>query len=126
MWAASIQSSGYCVGVGLYYLLSPAVHVLVIGAIANVIAISVSFATYKRFVFRTHDHWLQEYLRSYVVYGGMAVVSIVTLWILVDAVRLPIWLAQALSIVITVVISYLGHSRYTFGLATDVEAGQSK
>jgi putative flippase GtrA len=117
---------GYCLGVGLYYLLSPAVHVLAIGAIANVIAISVSFTTYKLFVFRTRERWLEEYLRSYVVYGGMALVSIVALWVLVDAMRLPIWLAQAMSIIITIVISYLGHSRYTFGLATDAEAGQSK
>jgi len=117
---------GYCLGVGLYYLLSPAVHVLVIGAIVNVIAISVSFATYKLFVFRTHAHWLEEYLRSYVVYGGMALVSIVALWILVDGFALPIWLAQAFAILITIVISYLGHSRYTFAFARDPEAGQSK
>lgn len=116
---------GYCLGVGLYYLMSPAVHILVIGAIANVLAISVSFTTYKLFVFRTHGRWLGEYLRSYVVYGGMAVVSVVVLWVLVDGLHLPIWLAQALSILITVVISYLGHSRYTFRFVKDAATGQS-
>jgi putative flippase GtrA len=110
----------------MYYLLSPQLHILAIGAIANVLAISFSFTTYKLFVFQTHARWFEEYLRSYLVYGGMAVVSIVLLWILVDGLHLPIWVAQALSILITVVISYMGHSRYTFRLGTDVEAGRSK
>jgi putative flippase GtrA len=117
---------GYCLGVGLYYLLSPALHILMIGAIANILAISVSFTTYKLFVFRTRGRWREEYLRGYVVYGGMALVGIVLLWILVDGLHLHIWLAQALSIAITVVISYVGHSQYTFHLASDAEARQSK
>ena len=56
---------GYLIGVGLLYELSPAVHVLVVGAIANVLAITVSFTTYKLFVFQTHGRWIEEYLRSY-------------------------------------------------------------
>jgi putative flippase GtrA len=108
---------GYVIGVGLLYGLSPAVHVLVIGAIANVLAITVSFTTYKLFVFQTRGRWIEEYVRSYLVYGSMAVVGTLLLWILVDGMRLSIWLAQGLAVVLTVVISYLGHSRYTFSAA---------
>lgn len=114
---------GYVLGVGLYSLLAPRLHILLIGVLSNVLAISFSFVAYKRFVFRTHGNWLREYLRSYTVYGGMALLSILALWVLVDGLRLPIAVAQALAIGITVVASYLGHSRYTFRPAQDVELG---
>ena len=112
---------GYSLGVGLYYVLSPTLHILLIGAISSVLAISVSFTTYKLFVFRTRGHWLTEYLRSYVIYGGMALLGIILLWVLVDSMQLPIWLAQGVSILITVVISYVGHARFTFRLTSDSE-----
>jgi putative flippase GtrA len=70
--------------------------------------------TYKMFVFQTKGNWLAEYLRTYLVYGGIAIVGIGLLWILVDGLVLPFWIAQGLVIAVTVVISYLSHSRFTF------------
>lgn len=105
---------GYSLGVGLYLVLSPLLHILVIGVIANILAITISFTAYRRFVFRTHGHWLGEYLRSYVVYGGTAVFGIMLLWLLVDGLGMPIWVAQGIAILLTVIVSYLGHARFTF------------
>lgn len=115
---------GYSAGVGLYYLLSPQFHIVAIGLLANVMAISFSFITYKLLVFRTHGHWLAEYMRSYVVYGGMALLGIGLLWIFVDGLRVTIWMAQGLVIAMTVAISYLGHSRYTFRNPKDMQEGR--
>lgn len=105
---------GYSLGVGLYLALSPILHILVIGVIGNILAITVSFTTYKCFVFRTSGHWLLEYLRSYVVYGGSAVIGIFLLWLLVDGLKLPIWYAQGITILLTIIFSYVGHAGYTF------------
>lgn len=105
---------GYGLGVGLYLALADRLHILVIGLIANVLAISFSFTSYKYLVFRSPGHWLAEYLRSYLVYGGSAVVGIMLLWLLVDGLRLPIWLAQGVAMSMTIVASYLGHDRFTF------------
>lgn len=105
---------GYGITVGLYLALSDTLHITLIGTIANVLAISMAFATYKVFVFRSHGNWLAEYLRSYVVYGGTAVVGIALLWLLVDGLHIKIWFAQGALILITVVISYIGHARFTF------------
>lgn len=105
---------GYGLGVGLYLTLADRLHILVIGVIANILAISVSFTTYKYLVFRSPGRWLMEYLRSYLVYGGSALVGIMLLWLLVDGLHMPIWLAQGLAMLITVVASYLGHDRFTF------------
>ncbi len=105
---------GYGVGVGLYNILSPTMHVLIIGTIANVLSISMSFLTYKLFVFKTKGSWLREYVRTYIVYGGASLLGILLLWLLVDGAGLKIWLAQAGVIVVTVVVSFTGHSRFTF------------
>jgi putative flippase GtrA len=105
---------GYGVGVGLYITLSSQLHVTVIATISNVIAISMSFLTYKLFVFKTTGNWLLEYGRSYLVYGSMALLSVALLWILVDYLEVDIYSAQALIIVITVGTSYLGHKFITF------------
>jgi putative flippase GtrA len=105
---------GYSLGVWLYLTLSPTLHILVIAIIGNILGITISFSTYKLIVFRTRGHWLSEYLRSYLVYGGSALIGIMLLWYLVDGLRLPIWLAQGLVILLTVITSFLGHDRFTF------------
>jgi len=105
---------GYACGVGLYLWLSPRLHIGLIGAIANVIAITMSFTTYKLFVFKTRGGWLQEYMKSYVVYGAAALFSIASLWVFVDLMGISIWIGQALAIGLTVVVSYFGHAWFTF------------
>lgn len=105
---------GYMVSVGLYYLLSEYIHLIAIALMAHFLAISMAFLTYKLFVFQTSGNWWKEYTRSYLVYGNTVVVSIGLLWVMVDYMAVPFWLAQGLIILITVILSYIGHSRYTF------------
>lgn len=105
---------GYFVTVGLYYTLRSHLHIVVIGVIANVVCITVSFMTYKLFVFNSSGSWWREYLRCYIVYGGSALIGIAGLWLLVNVLGVPFWLAQGLLMVISVVISFAGHDRFTF------------
>ena len=85
-----------------------------IGLLVNIVTISVSFLTYKLFVFKTSGNWWAEYLKAYVVYGTLALLSVFILWILVDVYKVTIWLAQGLLVIVTVIISYVGHSNITF------------
>lgn len=105
---------GYFVSVLLYYLLHKHFHLVAIAVLGNVIAITMAFMTYKVFVFQTKGSWLPEYLRAYVVYGGTAILGIGLLWVLVDNLTIPFWIAQGLVMAVTVVISYISHSRFTF------------
>ena len=105
---------GYGIGVGSYLLLASHLPILLIGVIGNVIAISISFVTYKIFVFKTQGQWLTEYAKAFVVYGAMALLGIALLWLLVGHLQLSIWIAQGIIIGATVVISYLSHARFTF------------
>ena len=105
---------GYSIGVGLYKALESNLNIVWIGVISNILSITVSFLSYKILVFKTKGMWLTEYMKSYIVYGGIAVIGIFCLWLFVDKMKISIWLAQALVIGMTVIISYVGHSRFTF------------
>ena len=105
---------GYGLMVVIYDQYKEQAHILLLGAICNVISITMSFVTYKLFVFRTHGDWIGEWMRSFVVYGGAALLSMTLLWVLVDFIQMNIFFAQALAIVIVVTASYIGHAAYTF------------
>ena len=105
---------GYSISTGFYYLFSKQVHIIVLLVAANVFAISMAFLTYKFFVFQTKGNWWREYILSYLVYGATASIGIVMLWLMVDFAAIPFWIAQGGVIMITVIFSYMGHSRFTF------------
>jgi putative flippase GtrA len=112
---------GYAIGVAIYQLLADSMHIVGIGIFANIVTITFSFLTYKTLVFRTQGQWLQEYLKAYVVYGGVAVFGIFLLWIFVNTMGISIWLAQGLVILLTVATSYIGHARFTFRAKAPVD-----
>ena len=114
-------------GYGLYalltYLLTPLIPYAYMAAalLGTVVCITVSFLGYKIFVFRTKGNFLREYLRSYVVYGTSTLVNLVLLPVLVAVLNLYVeppvyspYIAGAILTVGTVVVSFIGHQRYTF------------
>lgn len=106
--------AGYFIGVSVYKVLGENFGIVWVGIASNILSITVSFLTYKILVFRTKGKWLMEYLKAYLVYGGAALVGIFFLWIFVDLMKMSIWFAQALAIGLTVIFSYVGHSKFTF------------
>jgi putative flippase GtrA len=105
---------GYTVGTGFYYLFSKHIHIIIVLILANFFTITMAFLTYKLFVFQTKGNWGMEYARSYLVYGTTALLSIIMLWLMVDFMAISFWIAQALMIVLTVIVSYNGHAHFTF------------
>ena len=105
---------GYFIGIAIYKALGNDLGIIWVGILSNMITITVSFLSYKTLVFRTKGMWLIEYLKSYMIYGGIAVISIFFLWLFVEKMNISIWLSQALVMGVTVIISYLGHPRFTF------------
>ena len=55
-----------------------------------------------------------DFLRFESVYVVMFAANALLLWLLVDGARLPSFLAQALCLVVTTVMSYLGHKFFSF------------
>lgn len=105
---------GYSVMVALYEIFSPSLNIIFIAILANVAAITMAFLTYKCFVFHTKGNWFLEYVKSYLVYGSLTVLNIFLTWLLVEQMGISIWISQGICIPIAVVISYVGHSRFTF------------
>ena len=105
---------GYSLAVLLFLALTDKLHTVIIALIANFFAILMSFTTYKIFVFRSRGNWRREFIRAFMVYGNMALTSIGLLWILIDIIKLNIWLSQALTLVLTVSLSYFLHKKFTF------------
>lgn len=89
--------------------------------VSTVINISVSFITYKLFVFRTRGNALKEYLRSLLVYLPNLVISAVLI-APITALFLHIqlthqyapYVAQAILVAGSVIFSFLGHKHITF------------
>ena len=98
----------------LFFTLADSLHTVLIGILATVINIAQSFFVHKIFVFRTKGNWLIEFYRCYVVYGVTSIVSIGLLWLFIDLMLISIFLAQALVMLLTFAITYLGHIKYTF------------
>lgn len=108
--------AGYLIGVGAYKFLFDIIGIWGVGLVANLLAITFSFLTYKLLVFKTSGKWLVEYLKCYVVYGTMALVGMLLLWAFVEKMQVSIWLAQAMVMMCTFFLSYLGHKKFTFAV----------
>lgn len=105
---------GYLIALGVYPSLRDIFHILAIGVIINMLSINFSFLTYKLLVFRTRGNWLSEYLKSYLVYGVAAILGVALLWLLVEGLSMPFWIAQAITVIVVGVFSYLSHRLFTF------------
>jgi putative flippase GtrA len=105
---------GYLATILLYYSLEHNFHIVIILIIANVLSITVSFFTYKFFVFKSTNFWFFEYLRSYAVYGTSIIIGLVGVWALVDVMGVPFWLAQTGLLIVSVSVSFFGHKNFTF------------
>lgn len=115
---------GYSVFAGLTYALTGHVPYayMVANVLSNVVAITVAYVGYKLFVFKTRGNYLREYLRFYVVYGAAMLLGLALLPVFVTLVGLLLprpalvpYVAQALVIPVTVLSSFVGHKRYSFG-----------
>jgi putative flippase GtrA len=94
---------------------------LLAAILSNLIAITVAFLGYKWFVFRTRGNYLIEWIRCMGVYGSSMLIGLAGLSILVPILRrnlhrpvLAPYIAAAIMMTVTVVISFLGHKNISF------------
>jgi len=90
-------------------------------AVSTIINITVSFLSYKAFVFRTHGNYIEEYLRSLLVYLPSLIISTTAVAPLTILLRqlllrptLAPYIAQGGVIVFSMITSFLGHKHITF------------
>ena len=70
---------------------------------------------YKPLDVKTRNtNWINEYMRSYVVYGVKGLFGIFILWLTIEIFKWNIYISHGLSMISTVLITYKGHKSYTF------------
>lgn len=92
------------------------------GVLSSVLNITFSFLNYKWFVFKTAGNYLGEWLRCLLVYSSGIALGAVLLPVTVFAIRrltsadasAP-YIAGALLMGVNVVVSFLGHKKFSFG-----------
>ncbi|MBC7596078.1 MAG: GtrA family protein [Kineosporiaceae bacterium] len=90
-------------------------------AFAHVFSVLCAFVLYRRLVFRVHGHVWRDLGRFELVYLVSISINFVLLPLLVEVGHLPPLLAQASIIFVTTLISYFGHTRFSFRRAAKPE-----
>lgn len=106
---------GYFIGILNYILFYKLIGIFFLSLLNNILSITFSFLTYKYFVFKTKNKFfLSEYLKSYIVYGLAFIVGTFFLWLTLEVIKFDIFLAQFITIGLTVIFSYIGNNYFTF------------
>lgn len=105
---------GYLCFYGLYLLAANRVHYLIVTAVAHFINIMQAYVMHRWLVFRSDDKIAMEFLRFNASYVGTFVFGLLAMLLLVETASLSPPVAQAVVILMNVILSYVLHSRVTF------------
>jgi putative flippase GtrA len=81
---------------------------------AHVVAVLIAFVLYRFVVFKVRGHVLADLWRFETVYLSALAVNFVVLPLLVEIAHLPVLLAQAMIVLVTSLMSWVGHKHYSF------------
>jgi putative flippase GtrA len=96
-------------------------HYLAALACAHVVSVLFAFVLYRFVVFRVRGHVLADLWRFETVYLAALAVNFVLLPVLVEFVHLKVLLAQALIVLVTSLMSWMGHKHYSFRRSSSPE-----
>jgi putative flippase GtrA len=102
------------VGYGLFAVFLLFFPYLVSLYLSYAVAVSLAFVLHRRFTFRVRGNVLVDFVRFVGVYVVSLAVNSVVLPVLVELVGLHPLLAQGVALVITTLISYVGHKWFSF------------
>lgn len=114
------------VGYGLFVLVQGLIgsHVSYFGSllIAHIGASLLAFFLYRHWVFRVRGNLTVDFLRFQLVYVVPLLANLLALPILVALIGIDVYLAQALIVLVTSVVSYVGHKFFSFRRRIDALA----
>ena len=83
-------------------------------ALSYVVGITLAFVLYRRFVFPVRGHLLRDFARFVSVYLVAIGINAASLPLLVEFVRVPPLCAQLMILVVTTLLSFFGHKKFSF------------
>jgi putative flippase GtrA len=108
---------GYAVFAALYLAAGQRIGYLGSLYISYVVGVSLAFVLHRRVTFRAHEtggNPVLDFLRFASVYVVSLAVNTIGLPLLVELGHLPALGAQAIMVVVTTIISYVGHKYFSF------------
>jgi putative flippase GtrA len=88
-------------------------------------SIVLAFFLYRRFVFHVSGHLFGDFVRFVGVYAVSIGINLLTLPTLVEVVHVPVLISQALILVVTTLVSFFGHKRFSFRRAALADPNSS-
>lgn len=110
---------GYLCFYGLYLLAANRVHYLIVTAAAHSINIVQAYVMHRWLVFRSDAKVPSEFMRFNASYIGTFLFGLLAMFLLVEVAALSPPVAQAIVILMNVILSYVLHSRVSFRAASD-------
>ncbi len=110
---------GYVSFYVLYLLAADRLHYLIIAVIAHFVAVTQSYVMQRRLVFRSAAPVPREFMRFNASLIGTLLFGLLTMALLVEAAGMSPLIAQAIVILLSVMLSYLLHSRLSFDPSAD-------
>ncbi|MCF8198589.1 MAG: GtrA family protein [Sulfuritalea sp.] len=110
---------GYLSFYVIYLLTADRLHYLIIAILAHFVAVTQSYIMQRHVVFRSGAPVTIEFLRFNASHIGTLLFGLLSIYILVDAADLAPLAAQAIVILVSVILSYLLHSRISFAPTAD-------
>lgn len=107
---------GYSVFAVLWMLWGQSLHYIVILTLSHIIAVTNAYFGYRILVFRKKGDGWQDFFRFNMVYVGAFVFNVLALPILIEVGNFHPLVAQGVLVMMTTVMSYLLHRRFSFRL----------
>lgn len=118
------------VGYGLFVFVQRLIgdHVSYFGSvlIAHLGASLLAFFLYRHWVFRVRGNLIVDFLRFQLVYVAPLLANLLALPFLVAVAGINVYVAQAMIVVVTSVVSYVGHKFFSFRRPIDALADPLK
>ena len=103
------------VGYGLYALfLSIGINYLLANTLSTILGVIHSYLWNRFYTFRSHEKASREIVKFASVYGVSYVIGMMTLALFKSVLNIDPYIAGLLNLVITTLISYVGHNKFSF------------
>jgi putative flippase GtrA len=110
---------GYLCFYVLYLLAAGRVHYLIIAIVAHVINVIQAYVMQRRLVFRSQAQIANEFLRFNASLVTTFLFNLLAMYVLVETTALSPLAAQAIVILASLILTYVLHSRISFGRSSD-------
>ncbi len=104
---------GYMIFYSINCVFGSTLHYLIVLVISYLLSLTHAYFGQRLFVFRSTDRWGMEYLRFLLVNLSGMLTNALLLFFFIEL-GIGLMIAQAVSVVIVTLLSYIGHQKFSF------------